>query len=199
LLLKSVAQSMGSDFHMLRTSEEYTLSYKKGFEHFLFLKILALSIPKGAAHICEDTPRRTAWLQTYPHLLTGSMLLAAFAYAEGLLGKTWIEDQGANLKRELECLRIIRNAITHHDGAIRKNRRARGLTSDQQHAYVKEFIQDMLVGSFAPLSQWPIEKRKSYILLSRSGIVKLGPSSYGRIGAVVNSVLRQAGVIKHTS
>ena len=82
------------------------MAYKEGFEHYLFLKILALSIPKGANIICEDTERRKQRLTGYLYLLPSSMLLAALAYVEGMLGSSWVEDHGKELTEELESLRI---------------------------------------------------------------------------------------------
>ena len=143
------------------------MSYKAGFEHFLFLKVLALSIPKGAEHICKDTTRRREWLAKYPHLLTGSMLLTAFAYAEGLLGETWIEDHGKDFETELGSLRIIRNAITHNDGNIRGNLKARGFTGDEQFTYVQKFIDAVQSDEYRGLASWNATNRKDYIHLER--------------------------------
>lgn len=175
------------------------MGYKKGFEHFLFLKVLALSIPKGAALICKDTIKRKQWLDKYPHLLTGSMLLTSFAYAEGMLGTKWIQNHGKDFEEELNSLRIIRNAITHNDGYINKNKKAiwlMGLTGAGQLNYVNQFVRDLKSGSYKPLVSWELKKKETYIEFEKAGFVKLGKSSYGRIGAVINNVLKRAGKIE---
>ncbi len=174
------------------------MTYLKGFEHFLFLRVLADAIPKGAAEICRDTERRQQWLRDYPHLLSGAMLLSAFAYAEGILGEGWIEDYGGDFERELNSLRIIRNAITHNDGNIRGNRRSRNRNGEEQFQYVRVFRDQLISNRYQPLAKWDKKKRSTYIELEDSGSSKLGESSYGRIGAVVNSVLMRAGFIKHS-
>lgn len=172
------------------------MAYKEGFEHYLFLKILALAIPKGAQDICDETDKRKEWLSEYSYLLPTSMLLTTFAYVEGMLGESWIEDYGNNFHEELEALRIIRNAITHNEGNIKNNRNARGRDGEVQFIYVNEFVDKLRENSYKPLESWENDKRLNYIQLQESGLVKLGDSSYGRIGSVINNILKRAGKIQ---
>ena len=172
------------------------MAYKEGFEHYLFLKILALAIPKGAQEICDGTDKRKKWLSEYSYLLPTCMLLTTFSYVEGMLGESWIENYGSSLQEELESLRIIRNAITHNEGNIKNNRKSRGRDGETQFIYVKEFVDKLREGSYKPLESWENDKRLSYIQLQETGMVKLGESSYGRIGAVINKILKLAGKIQ---
>jgi len=173
------------------------MAYKEWFDHFQFFRILALSIPKGASSMCEDTETRQKWLSQYSHLFTGAMLLNSFSYAEGILGAGWIDAHGKDFEEELTSLQIIRNAITHNDGNIKSNLRRRGHTGPEQFIFVGRFVVKLLSNEYIPLNEWDADKRAEYITLEDSGLVKLGDSSYGRIGAVVNNVFLRAGVISH--
>lgn len=171
------------------------MRYSVGFEHYLLLKVLAESIPKGATHLCEPSPKRMKWLNDNPHLLAGTMLLTSFAYAEGTLGANWIRKFGKGIRYELRALRITRNAIAHNGGNITANRPSEGRTGHQQYSYVTRFVSEAISGNYTPLKAWPISRRKDYIHLDPGGHVRLGKSSYGRVGAVVLNAFMQAGVI----
>ena len=167
------------------------MGYLEGFEHNMFFRLFAQSLPVGFRHISEGIPRREAWIEENSHLISGTMLLSTFSYLEGLLDSRWIEEFGCALQPELTSLRIIRNAITHNDGDITNNLKNRGLTGPEQLEYVESFIESLLSNRYAPLENWSEENRSNYISIDED-IVKLGECSIGRIGAIGHIILRRA-------
>jgi hypothetical protein len=172
------------------------MGYKEGFDHNMFFKLFALSLPSGFEHIVEGLPRREEWLENNRHLLSAAMLLTSFSYLEGMLSSTWIEDFGEEFQPELYCLRIIRNAITHNDGDISLNRRARGLTGEQQLQEVINFKESLEQNTYAPLNNWQPLARTNYISFEDT-TVKLGNCAIGRIGMLGHIIMRNSGLIKY--
>ena len=173
-------------------TEVIIVGYKEGSEHHLFFSILAGSIPKGAEFLTEDTETRLKWYEENSHLLPRVMLLATFAYVEGIIGSTWIEDYGNDFNEELEALRMIRNAMTHHNGYVKMNRYARGRNGEQQFVYVKRFSEKLKNNEYEPLKKWEKEKRMEYIQVELDGVVNLGKSAFGRLGALGQNIFVRA-------
>jgi hypothetical protein len=170
------------------------VGYIEGFEHNMFFRLFAESLPAGFRHITHGNSRREAWLEENSHLVSSTMLLSTFSYLEGILDENWIEEFGNDFQPELDCLRIIRNAITHNDGIISANRKNRGLTGPEQLEFVETFIESLESNNYEPLQNWDDAKRIDYIFLDEN-VVKLGESSIGRIGALGHNILRRAGKI----
>ena len=170
------------------------MGYLEGFEHNMFFRLFAQSLPVGFRHISEGIPRREAWIEENSHLISATMLLSTFSYLEGILGSGWIEGFGDDFLPELTSLQIIRNAITHNDGNIINNRKSRVGTGPEQLEVVNSFIEFLRSNSYAPLEDWGETNRNNYISIDED-IVKLGECSMGRIGAIGHNILRRAGRI----
>ena len=170
------------------------MGYIEGFEHNMFFRLFAESLPLGFEHISNGIPLKEQWVEENSHLISSIMLLSTFSYIEGILNSAWIDDFGGDFQPELDSLRIVRNAITHNDGSIESNWKARGLTGSEQLALVEKFMELLQANDYLPLHTWSPEKRADYISIDE-GIVKLGESSIGRIGSIGHNILRRAGKI----
>lgn len=82
-------------------------------------RALEHGLTQGVKHWAEDTQERSDWLtqdNDAQHVIAGTMLVGCLAYAEGKLGRRWWKNMNSTaVKRDLDILWNVRNAIVHKD------------------------------------------------------------------------------------
>ena len=136
---------------------------EKGYH---FSKCLYHALTKGVEDYAKDTTRRSKFLSENQHLISGVMLVGIFSYLESTLGKNWIDRCGGRQKRELECLRFVRNAFVHSNGNIRD---LNSYTTDLEND-LRLFIDDLNAGKVedGKGNTYPV-----YMTIDSDGLVEL--------------------------
>lgn len=171
--------------------------YWRGMEHSFFTRALKHALTQGVQGFVEGTDRRRAWFQDSAHLFPDFMLVGCFAYLEGQLGQGWIEKYGRKHKRDLYCMRLIRNAIVHKSGDLKKCRHfsgkninaKRGRPSDI-NAYVVRYALALKKRNIKDDKGKPIPV---YFTVS-NGLVKLNNKAFGVLLSFCVAIYRRAGL-----
>lgn len=170
-------------------------------EHSLFPRTLEHALTYGPKHFVEDTDRRQAWFRDSAHLFPDLMLVGCFLYLEGQLGAGWIAKYGRKHKRDLYCMRLIRNAIVHRAGDLKRHRRYKGKEINARkgrppdiNAYVVRYALALKKGEIKDDKNKPIPV---YFTVSK-GVVKLNNSAFRVLLSFSFTILRRAGLIPTT-
>lgn len=94
------------------------------------------------------------------------MLVAVFAYLESTLGENWIARCGGKETRELNLLKMIRNAFVHKNGHIRDL----GAYDELFETDLRDFIADLRAGK---VTDDYGNVCPPYIEIDDNGVVKL--------------------------
>ncbi|WP_223788949.1 hypothetical protein [Marinicella meishanensis] len=137
----------------------------------------------GIKHYAEDTPERTQIFADNENLVAGAMLVSLFSYMESTLGDKWISRLGGNQKRELECLKLVRDAFVHKNGHIMD---LGVIKNDRSLVYkLRSFIDDLQSGKITDDkgNEYP-----PYMTIDDDGVVKMNSDAlliFANIGKVI--------------
>ena len=140
---------------------------KQGYHYFNGLKY---ALTSGISNYAEDTDERTLFFQEHQHLVSGTMLVSVFSYLESTLGENWIDRCGGKQKRELECLKFIRDAFVHKNGHLRDLGSYTQAKEDDLLLYIQELKQGTILDDRG--NAYPC-----YIDLTNNGVVTLNEES----------------------
>jgi len=152
--------------------------HKKGYH---FGSALKHALTKGIQDYGEDTEERKVFVNENEHLFAGVMLVGMFSYLESTLGAGWIKRHGGNHDRDLNCLRIIRNAFVHENSNIE----ALNSTDENDISAVKSYIED--------LSEGRIEDDKKntfppYVTISEDNFITLNSKSLDVFNGFIRAI-----------
>ena len=175
---------------------------KHGFEHRLFFTILSDSLRFGPAQV-SHTARRNKWLADHPDWPPSVYLICSFAYAEGKLGRDFVENHGGFTKRELCVLRIARNALVHCDGALtglkKQQHTPLGMLDPKSDPlavsrYVARLAADLSAGRVTDQKGRPVAPYLKVIREKQIRRVRLeNPASFLRISSLMTQVFIRSG------
>jgi len=185
----------------MKTELQKHPKYWRGMEHSLFPRALQHALTYGSEHFAEDTDRHQAWFRDSAHLFADLMLVGCFLYLEGRLGAGWIAKYGRKHKRDLYCMKLIRNAIVHSAGDLKRHRQYKGKNINTRkgrppdvNAYVVRYALALKKGEIKDDKNNPIP---AYFTVSK-GVVKLNDNAFGVLLAFSLTILRRAGLIPTT-
>lgn len=174
--------------------------YWVGQEHALFPKSLEQALDDGPKRFVADTDRRTAWFADRSHYFPELMLVGCLAYLEGELRPGWIAKYGGKRRRELYVLRLVRNAIVHTAGdlkgldAFKKRVDARKGRPPDITQYVRRFCADLRNRRTRPDLRG--RRAEVYMVVDRSGIVRLNDKAFFHLRILTIEVLGNAGRLR---
>ncbi len=150
------------------STEEHTKPAKQGF---YFASALYQSLTQGVKTYASETNDRKDFLNENQYLFSGLMLVGMFAYLDGNLGKGWVDRHGGNHIRDLNCLRIIRNAYIHTNSNIE----ALESTDQDDINAVRSYIDDLGKGIVKDDKGNPFPQ---YLSISDDNVVTLNEKAF---------------------
>ena len=85
-----------------------------------FAQSMEHALTFGIEHWADGFPDKEQHAQDNSHFYYSAMLVSMMTHLAGKMGDDWFDSYKGNWKRHLKVLKIIRNAIVHNDGDVRK-------------------------------------------------------------------------------
>ncbi len=160
------------------STEEHSKSAKRGF---YFASALFQSLTQGVKTYASETGARKDFLDENQYLFSGLMLVGMFAYLDSTLGKGWVDRHGGNHIRDLNCLRIVRNAYIHTNSNIE----ALESTNEDDINVVRLYIDDLSKGIVNDDKGNPFPQ---YLSISDDNVVVLNEKAFHILKVLITTI-----------